>query len=99
MEVADRKKDEKQLNIIKKDYLNKQVEMDKLKSVYDNTILQLKNERFEMKNLEMSYKQCLTVIENSNKVIKDINSKHSDLQDKLEQEKRVKIIIEINFTN
>jgi len=47
-------------------------------------MLQLKNERFEMKNLEMSYKQCLTVIENSNKVIKDINSKYSDLEDQLE---------------
>ena len=37
-----------------------------------------------MKNLDLSYKQCLTVIDNYSKVIKDINSKHSDLQDKLE---------------
>jgi hypothetical protein len=62
-------------------------------------MLQLKNERFEMKNLEMSYKQCLSVIDNYNKVIKDINSKHSDLQDKLDSERRAKKVIELNYKN
>lgn len=46
-------------------------------------MLQLKNERFEKKNLELSYKQCLTVIDNYTKVITDINTKHSDLENKL----------------
>ena len=62
--------------------------MEKLRKLYDETFMQLKNERFEKGNLDLRYKQSLTVMESENEHIKQLNIKMSELNEEIMSQNR-----------
>ena len=62
--------------------------MEKLRKLYDETFMQLKNEKFERGNLDLRYKQSLTVMESENEHIKQLNIKMSELNEEIMSQNR-----------
>ena len=54
----------------------------KNKDQYDHIFTQFKNEKFERKNLDVAYKQALTVMEEENDHIKKLNIQISELKER-----------------
>ena len=54
-------------------------EIKKLKETYDRIFSEYKNEKFERKNLDVNYKQALTVMEEEQNHIKKLNIHISEL--------------------
>jgi hypothetical protein len=54
-------------------------EIQKLKETYDRIFSEYKNEKFERKNLDVNYKQALTVMEEEQNHIKKLNIHISEL--------------------